>query len=158
MYIIFTLIFRISSRTSMILVFWWQNKTLLFHVKNLIFHDFFYTKTFSWLQCHGCMHRNLFLVENASNSCYLRNVTKQDSCFVTFLNMSHLKQCLWLKMVQHSAVNIRTHHGLKETIISMSRFNILLKSLVLSHLIFSKSWQKAKQGKPFVISCYYDSN
>ena len=158
MYIIFTLIFRISSRTSMILVFWWQNKTLLFHVKNLIFHDFFYTKTFSWLQCHGCMHRNLFLVENASNSCYLRNVTKQDSCFVTFLNMSHLKQCLWLKMVQHSAVSIRTHHWLKETIISMSWFNILSKSLVLSHLIFSKSWQKAKQGKLFVISCYYDSN
>ena len=123
-YIIFTLIFWNSCKTSMISFFWWRNKKLLFHVKTWIFHVFFYTKTFSWLQYHGWMQESLFSVQNASNSCYLRNVTKQDSCFVTFLNMSHLKQCLWLKIAQHSAVNNRKHNWLKETIISMSWFNI----------------------------------
>ena len=36
-YLIFTLISWHCSRTSMILVFWWHNKTLLFHVKTWIF-------------------------------------------------------------------------------------------------------------------------
>ena len=92
----------------------------------------------------------------------MQDVTKQDTYVTkqdTILDLNHLNLGVWLKMVQYSAVDIRTHHQ------SAADHHITLynwlhcQNVLFGNIPFDENQiLKAKWGKPLVKYYYYDCN